>query len=159
MRDELDDHPEYYPSLTYEYWCDLLSIIEVKDERKRTGVHIKKISSSSTASLSNINESVRIPRRKKSKTGVLIPNNSPRRTHDRHHSTQRYCVLFKKAEIPERNYASHIAKDCTSVRTKCSIKDGMGGLIGSRTHAVQQHKNPSKSKSSATPSAFVRCMT
>ena len=26
------------------------------------------------------------------------------------------------------------------MRTKCSIKDGMGGPIGSRNHAVQQHK-------------------
>ena len=33
MRDELDDHPEDYRSLTYVDWCDLLSIIEVKDER------------------------------------------------------------------------------------------------------------------------------
>ena len=34
MQDELEDHPEEYFSLTYEYWCDLLSIIEVKDEGK-----------------------------------------------------------------------------------------------------------------------------
>ena len=42
--------------------------------------------------------------------------------------------------MPERKYASHSTKDCTGVRTKLSIKDGMGGSIGSRTHAVQQHK-------------------
>ena len=30
MRDELDDYPEDYHSLTYENWCDLLSTIEVK---------------------------------------------------------------------------------------------------------------------------------
>ena len=35
MRDELNDHPEDYCSLTYEDWCDLLSTIKVKDERKR----------------------------------------------------------------------------------------------------------------------------
>ena len=34
MQDELDDHPEDYRSLTYEDWCDLLSTIEVRDERK-----------------------------------------------------------------------------------------------------------------------------
>ena len=33
-RDELDDHPEEYRSLTYEDWCDLLSTIQVKYERK-----------------------------------------------------------------------------------------------------------------------------
>ena len=31
MRDKLDDHSEDYRSLTYGYWCDLLSTIEVKD--------------------------------------------------------------------------------------------------------------------------------
>ena len=36
MQDELDDNTEDYRSLTYEYWCDLLSTIEVKDERKRS---------------------------------------------------------------------------------------------------------------------------
>ena len=30
MMDELDDHREDYCSLTYEYWCDLLSKTEVK---------------------------------------------------------------------------------------------------------------------------------
>ena len=29
MRDELDDHPEDYHSLTYEDWCDLLFTINV----------------------------------------------------------------------------------------------------------------------------------
>ena len=33
MRDELDDHPEDYRSSTFENWCDLLSTIEVQDER------------------------------------------------------------------------------------------------------------------------------
>ena len=31
MRDELDDHPEDYFSLTYEYWCNLLFKIEDRD--------------------------------------------------------------------------------------------------------------------------------
>ena len=34
MQYELDDHPEDYRSLTYEDWCELLSTIEVRDERK-----------------------------------------------------------------------------------------------------------------------------
>ena len=29
-RDELDDHPEDYRSLTYEDWCNILSTIKVK---------------------------------------------------------------------------------------------------------------------------------
>ena len=43
--------------------------------------------------------------------------------------------------MPEHKYVSHIAKYFTGVRTKHSIKDGMGGPIGSKTHDVQQHKN------------------
>ena len=39
MRDELDDHSEEYISLTCEDWCDLLSKIEVKDEKKISAVH------------------------------------------------------------------------------------------------------------------------
>ena len=50
-RDELDDHPKYYRSLTYDGWCDLLSAIKVKDERKISAVHIKKITSDRAYSL------------------------------------------------------------------------------------------------------------
>ena len=35
---------------------------------------------------------------------------------------------------------THSTKDCTGMRTKHSIKDGMGGPVGSRNHDVQQHK-------------------
>ena len=48
--------------------------------------------------------------------------------------------------MPERKYASHSDEDCTGVRTKRSIKYGMGGTIGIRTNAVQQHKNSEKWK-------------
>ena len=125
MRDELDDHPEDYCSLTYEDWCDLLSTIEVKYERKIAAVHIKNTSSARAASLSNSDESVRIPRRKKAKTGVSNYHKSQRRSHYRHHGAQRYCVLFKKPGMHERKYASHSNEDCTGVCTKRSIKDVM----------------------------------
>ena len=42
--------------------------------------------------------------------------------------------------MTERKYASHRTEYCTGMRTKVSIKDGMGGPIGSRTHAIQQNK-------------------
>ena len=122
IRDKLDDHPEYYCSLTYEDWCDLLSTIDIKYERKIAAVHIEKIASSREASQYNSNNSVGIPRRKKSKTGVLSSNKSPIRAHDRHHVIRRYCVLCKKAVIPERKYESHSVEDCTDVCTKRSVK-------------------------------------
>ena len=76
MRDELDDHTEDYRSLTYADWCDLLSIIKVKYERKRAAVHTKKIASAREASLSDSNKYVRILRRRKAKTGFLRSNKS-----------------------------------------------------------------------------------
>ena len=48
--------------------------------------------------------------------------------------------------MPEHKYASHSTEDCTGVRTKRFIKDGMGGPIRSRTHAVQQHKKSKKKR-------------
>ena len=143
-RDELDDHPGNYPSLTNEDCCDLMSTIEVKDKRKRVAGNIKKISYTRAASLSNINESARIMRRKKSKDGVSSSHKTSRRAHERHHGEHRYCVLCKKSVMPERKYASHSTDDCTGVRTKLSIKYGMRGSIRSRTHAVQQHKKYEK---------------
>ena len=100
MSDEWDDIPEDYRSLTYEDWCDLLSTINVKYERKKATVHIKKSASARAASLSESDESVRIPRRKKAKTGVLRAKKPPRRAHDRHHGVHRYCVIFNKERIP-----------------------------------------------------------
>ena len=143
--DELDDHPKNYRYLTYKEWCELLSTIKVKDERKIASVHIKKIDSARSASLSDSKESARIPRIQKDKTVASRSHKTPRRAHDRHHGTQRYCVIFKKSGIPECKYASHSTKDCTGVHTKGSIKDGIVGPIGSRTHYVQQNKKSEKS--------------
>ena len=61
-RDELYDHPEDYCSLTYEYWCDLLSTIKVKDESKMVSGQINKIAFSRESSLSDSNNSLRITR-------------------------------------------------------------------------------------------------
>ena len=57
-----------------------------------------------------------------------------------HHGVHRYCVIFKNSVMPEFKYSSHSAEYFTRVRTKRSIKDGMGGHIGRITNAVQQHK-------------------
>ena len=89
----MDDHPEDYRSLTYEYCCELLSTIEVKDERKISAVHINNIASAREDSLSDSDESVRIPRRKKANTGVLHSTKPPKRPHDRHHGVNCYCVI------------------------------------------------------------------
>ena len=71
IQDELEDNQEDYRSLTHECWCDLLSKIEVKDNRKMASTQIKNIAYSIVASHSYSNESVRVPRKKKARTGVL----------------------------------------------------------------------------------------
>ena len=74
IQDELEEHPEVYCSLTYEYWCDLLPKIEVKDEMKRAASQIKNMASARAASIYYSDESVSIPRKRKSRTGVLRSN-------------------------------------------------------------------------------------
>ena len=144
MRDELDDHPEDYRSLTYEDWCDLLSTIEFKDERKISAVNTKKIASARAASLSDRKKSARITRRNKARTGVSNSHKTPRRAHDRHHGTHRYCILYKKSGMTKRKYMSHSTEDWAGMCTNHHIKDGMGGPDGSRNHAVQQQKKLEK---------------
>ena len=89
----MDDHPEDYRSLTYEDWYDLMLTIKVKDERKKAAGNIKEITSARAVYLSDSDKSVRIPRRKKAKTGVLNSHNSPRRAHKRHHGAHSYCII------------------------------------------------------------------
>ena len=136
----MDDHTEYYRSLTYEDWCDLLSTIEFKDEREISAVHIKKVAADRASSLSDSDESVRVMRRKKAKTCVLRSNRSPRRSHYKHYGVQRCGVLCKKSGMPELKYMSHSAEDCTGVHIKRPIKDGVGGPIRGRTNGVQQYR-------------------
>ena len=140
MRDEQDEHPENYHSLTYEDWCDLLSTIKVKYERKTAAVQINKIASVREASLYDTVEYMRIPRNKKSKTGVLRSNTSPKMVHSRHHGIQRYFVLCKNSGMPNCKYTLHSAEDFTGVCTNRSIKDVLGRPMGSRTYSVKQYK-------------------
>ena len=46
--------------------------------------------------------------------------------------------------MPERKYMSHNSKNCTGARTKCPIKNGMGGPIGSSTNFLQHYKKSGK---------------
>ena len=44
--------------------------------------------------------------------------------------------------MPERKYTSHSSKDFTGLRTNRTIKDVIGGTVGSSTDAVKQYKKP-----------------
>ena len=73
------------------------------------------------------------------RTGVLHFNKPQKKAH-KYHGIHRYCVLCKKAGVPERKYMSHSAEYCTSVHTNRTIKDLMGGSVGSITDTVKQYK-------------------
>ena len=46
----------------------------------------------------------------------------------------------------ERKYMSHGVDDCTGMRTNRTIKDVMGGYMGSRSDTVKQYKKSEKWK-------------
>ena len=85
------------------------------------------------------NQSIRVPRKKKDRTGVRRKKLGKEMI--KHHSNQNYCVLFKKAGMSEQKYMLHISEDYFG---KCSkqkyIKDGLGGPLGSSNYAVKQYK-------------------
>ena len=72
IQDDLEDNQEDYRSLTHEYWCDLLSTIEVKDNRNGSATQIKNIVTSRAASHFDSDESIRVLLKKKARTVVLL---------------------------------------------------------------------------------------
>ena len=77
---------------------------------------INKIDSIRVASHSNSNRSIRIPRKKKAKTGVLCNNKEPNNKVPKHHGTQHHCVLCKKSGMLEKKYMLHSAEECFGKR-------------------------------------------
>ena len=71
MKDQLEYNNQDDRSILHEDWCDLISTVEVKDNRKRVATQIKRFSTSKQASNYDINESVRAPRNERVRTGFL----------------------------------------------------------------------------------------
>ena len=140
MQDEFEDNQEDYLSLTHEDCCDLLSKIEVKDNRKIAATQINNIASDRASSRSDSEGSVRIPRNKKSRTGVLLNNKGPNKA-PKHHGSRRHCVSFNKAGMSEQKYMSYSAEDCFGESSnQKTINDVLGGPMGSRAESVTQYK-------------------
>ena len=140
MQDELEDHQEYYRSLNYECWCNPLYTIKAKDEMKNSETQIKKIASARADYLSESDESTRITRKKKSRTGILSSNKGPHKKVYNRHGTQRYCMIWKKAGMPDKKYISHSANECTGICTNRIIMYGMGVSVVSGSDTVKQYK-------------------
>ena len=79
MQDELQDKQEEQRYLTHKYWCVLLSTSKVKYNRIILVTQIKKIKTSISASHSDSDESISVPRKKKSRTGVRFKQQGKKR--------------------------------------------------------------------------------
>ena len=55
-------------------------------------------------------------------------------------------MLSKKVGLSEQKYMSHSSEDCTGVSTNRTIKDVMGGYVGSITYTVKQYKKSKKNR-------------
>ena len=144
MQDDFENNQEDYCSLTHEDWCEILSTIEVKDNRKMSATQIRKIASAREASHYDRDKSISVPRNKKSRTGALI--NITNRKAPKLHGNQSQLMLLKKAGFPKQKYMLHITEECFGkLSDQNSIRYGLGGIMGSRDEAVKQYKK-SKTK-------------
>ena len=138
MQYELENNQEDCPCLNHEDWCDLLSTTKVINNRKRSAIQIKKFASSNSSALFESNKYVRIPRKNKASTGVRFKQQEKKTP--KQHSAYHYCIICKKAGMPEQNYMSHNYEDCFgNISDQKSIKDGLGGTMGSRDKAVKYY--------------------
>ena len=128
---DLDDYLEDHHSLAHEYWCGLLSTIQVKDVRKRASIQIKKIDSARASSLSDSDISVRIPMKKKARLGAgfLCSNKGPHKKLRNNCGTQRYCVLCKKAGMPEKSICRIVPRTLTHAHQPY-LQGGTGRIYG-----------------------------
>ena len=101
--------------------------MEVKENMKRAEDQIKRLATLKEAPVdSDRNESVRVPRKKRESTGVILSRKQQEGKMTKHHGAQRYCVIFKKSGMPDQNYMSHISQNCFGKRYyQQPIKEGI----------------------------------
>ena len=113
VQDELDDKDKDYFSVPHKEWCDLLSIMEGKYNRKRAASQIKILSASKAEpDNSYSNTRPRVTQKNKERTGYMPSRKRQGKNNPKHKGFQCYCVLRKKAEMPERKYKLHISENC-----------------------------------------------
>ena len=137
----MEDNQEEYLSLDHEYCCDLLSTIEVKENRKRAATQINRLATSMAASNYDIDESVRVPHKKRVRTGFTPSQKTQGGKMPKHNGIQLYCALCKKEVIYHQNYMLHSSKNCFG---KCfdqhPIKEGMEEALDVRVNTVKKYK-------------------
>ena len=118
-----------------------MSTIKVKDNRKRSATQIKNIATSKVASQYDSNELIRVPRKKRGRTGIIPNRKQQRKKTPKHNRNQCYCIIFKKAGIPDQNYILHSSYFFYKRSDQHSFKDWLGGYLGNRADSVKKYKN------------------
>ena len=92
-----------YLSLPHEKWCDLLSTLEAKDNRKSATYQIKRLASPKAAPASDIDGSHILPGKKKVRARFILSCN-PIKKAPKNLGTHSYYIMFNKAVMLERKY-------------------------------------------------------
>ena len=84
--------------------------MESKDNRNQSTCQIKRLlASKAEPDDSDSDASANVPFKKKASTGVLQAQNQQGKKTPNHKVPNSYCILCKKAGIPERKYKFHIS--------------------------------------------------
>ena len=106
-------------------------------------MQIKNIASAREASLFDRDKTVRIPRKKKARAGVLCSKTSHKKAH-KQHSTQNNFVLCEKVGMTDLKYMLHSSEYCTVMCANRTMKYGMGGYMVISTDTVKHYKKYEK---------------
>ena len=142
MQDEIEDKDKDYHSFPHKEWCDLLSTMEAKDNRKRTTDQIKILAASKAVPANYFsNVSAKVTLKNKASTCAIHTRKQQGKKNPNHKGSQRYCVLCKKTGMPERKYKLYSSENCFGCRSDHkSIKEGLVGILINRNNAVKQYQ-------------------
>ena len=123
--------------------------MEVKDNRNIVASKIKKLTASKALPAKYYSDaSIRVSRKNKAVTGVLPSCNHQVKKTPNYSGAQCYCILCKKAGIPDCKWKLHRSKNCFGERSdQASVEDSLGGSLGNITATGRQyHRSENKCK-------------
>ena len=123
-----------------------MSNMEIEDNSKKSASQIKRLATSKVVTINyDIYDFIRVPRKNKAWDGVLPSCKQHGNKNPKHHGTQRYCMMCKKAGINEHNWKSHRSENCIGKRSyQAPIKEKFGGALGNRSNAVKNYHKTEK---------------
>ena len=102
---------------------------------------MKRLSTSKAAPVnSDSNKSARVPCKKRVSTGILTNSKQQEKNTPKHPGPQCYCMLYKKAGMPEIKYMSNISENCFVERfDQHSVKEGLVVALVNRSYSVNYY--------------------